>query len=126
MSLVTNISSEELAALQAETAAAPKLKRRFKRAAAPCTLLVPDSKEAVPVCFTEATAPFEVEPLPGRTYGPVFNRDVTREAQARSSQPTPGEKPIPMSDDNLILRMGDGSLVHQTKGCLGTSTRRLG
>lgn len=128
MNLVTNLTPEELAVLQTEMQDPALIRRKtrlFKEAQQPCFLLVPDSKMAVPVCFEEAEAPFEVRPLPGRAYGPVYNRDRTRTAQAKSAQPPAGVRPLPVSDSDMILKLADGSVVHGTTGCLGTTYRRL-
>lgn len=159
MSLVTDITEEELAALQAEMQSplhVERLTKKFTEAVQPACLVNLAKQRCCskhdPASETEITVPsdglhptrqerytvthwnaevfstpgvFEVQVDEGGRIGPIYNRDPNRYAEAHKAQPPPGERPVPLSDSDMILRMGDGSLVHQTKGCFGTSTRRL-
>lgn len=149
MSLVTDISPEELAALQAEMqspANVERLTKKFTEAFQPA--FVPSYKEPLAAdsltdlmdrpteiyghCWSglgEFPDGTEVVELPYEGSGflmcKVYHRDPKRHEKAKTSQPSPGERPTPVSNDNMILRMDDGSLVNQTKGRFGVSTRRL-
>ncbi len=128
MSLITDLSPKELADLQAEMLDPANVKRlagTLPDAVKPATVLHPLQGNQDTELFGMGWSSVGVSP-PGTRIVPVVNpnpkgfqlvkvyhSDPDRYEKAKASQPEPGEKPIELSDDNMILRMGDGTLVHK-------------
>jgi hypothetical protein len=120
MSLVTDLTEDEVAALQVEMqspANVERLHREFHEASPPCFYAHSRMKgESEPwaylwdPCFSGDG--YEVVVPEGGVVGSIYNRDSTRMDRAKSAQPPAGERPIELSPRETIFRADDGSMIH--------------
>ena len=131
--LVTYISPEELADLQAAMNSPVNvdvLHKEFPEAVKPANYLDPKTGKGTDVCTRGLSTMGEWPPgtrrVPVEGGGErVYHQDPDRYEKAKASQPEPGEKPqdVGLKPFGRILRMEDGSMVLHTSGCCPTHDR---